>query len=163
MPPVSRQSSNNATLLPPRHGGLLSFTFWRTWSCGQQFRFLRFWASVRSYATSGCAFAKQRKWLDCLRNALKLRTSSPRLSLTSLRTYSFICAGVLLCGILTGCSQSIKATKAQGDILRANPVYIEGGARVVPLKEAGVTYTFEMPIYVLPESAYRALMLTPTN
>ena len=65
--------------------------------------------------------------------------------------------------MLTGCSQNVVATKAQGDVLRANPVYLEGGARVVPLKEEGVTYTFEMPVYILPESAYRALMLTPTN
>lgn len=78
---------------------------------------------------------------------------------TTRATLPFICAFALSCLSVTGCLRST-AIEAQGDILRANPVYLEGGATVQPLDSEGVQYIFRTPVYVLPESAYKALMLT---
>lgn len=44
--------------------------------------------------------------------------------------------------------------------MRANPVYLEQGATVIPNGEDGVRYIFNEPLYAIPEPAYRALMMT---
>lgn len=69
---------------------------------------------------------------------------------------------IALCAFaFCGCASNstTRSVEAQTAILDSGALVCPEGAEVVPTG-AGVTYRFTGRVYVLPEAAYRALMLT---
>lgn len=77
---------------------------------------------------------------------------------------------ILTCALTScGCARwwtastlsACEVVKAQEAILDAGPLVCREGAEVQPLgTQAGPTYRFTGRVYILPESAYKALMLS---
>lgn len=88
------------------------------------------------------------------------KTPSPKRSAMSLTICSSICACALVCSACaTDSTPSTRAViDAQGVLLDAGPIVCPNGADVTPHGQPA-TYRFTGRVYVLPEPAYRALML----